>query len=425
MGRWVRALTRRNLIATVAGVLLAGAPMLAFNVWLNGFVGRQSALEVDNAAQRAVAVANARLSQALSAIDDLAAAGVTACSPDAVETMRTAAFLAAPVKQIALVAPDGRVLCSDVRRPPGPQTLLATQAVPSKPGVFVDFIRVGELETMLRLRRRTGTDGTQIAAVVPMPLLLPQASMEGGPLRAFAGMVTRDGVSLGGTGVRPVEGDGTILKASGRSTEFGFNVEIAALSGTPPADYAILRWGGGAVSAALLIGLAAFLLLLPRRKGHDPVRELAEALKAGEFVPYYQPVVDIRSGQLRGAEVLVRWKKPDGSLVLPGAFIPLAESSGLIHEMTRQLMRRVCAEAGQAIRCRASACASPSTTSAPAIAGCLTCSSSASTSSRSTRCSSTPSARTAIRPPSSRRSSTSPTTCAWTSSPRAWRISSR
>jgi EAL domain-containing protein (putative c-di-GMP-specific phosphodiesterase class I) len=52
---------------------------------------------------------------------------------------------------------------------------------------------------------------------------------------------------------------------------------------------------------------------------------------------------------LRGAEVLVRWKKPDDTLVLPGAFIPLAESSGLVRKMTRDLMRRVCAEAGPAI----------------------------------------------------------------------------
>ena len=69
-------------------------------------------------------------------------------------------------------------------------------------------------------------------------------------------------------------------------------------------------------------------------------------------MPYYQPIVDIRSGQLRGAEVLVRWKKPDGTLVLPGAFIPLAESSGLIRDMTRDLMRRVCAEAGEALGSR-------------------------------------------------------------------------
>jgi sensor c-di-GMP phosphodiesterase-like protein len=116
-----------------------------------------------------------------------------------------------------------------------------------------------------------------------------------------------------------------------------------------PAEHAGLRWVGILVSAALVIAVGAFLLLLPKRRANDPVSQIAEALKAGEFVPYYQPVVDIRSGQLRGAEVLVRWRKPDGSLVLPGSFIPLAESSGLIQEMTRQLMRKVCVEAGPAI----------------------------------------------------------------------------
>ena len=49
-----------------------------------------------------------------------------------------------------------------------------------------------------------------------------------------------------------------------------------------------------------------------------PMAEIEHALEAGEFVPYYQPIVDIRTGRLRGAEVLVRWRKPDGTLVLPG-----------------------------------------------------------------------------------------------------------
>jgi sensor c-di-GMP phosphodiesterase-like protein len=49
---------------------------------------------------------------------------------------------------------------------------------------------------------------------------------------------------------------------------------------------------------------------------------------------------------LRGAEVLMRWRKPDGTVVPPASFIPLAESSGLIIDMTRTLMRRVCQEAG-------------------------------------------------------------------------------
>ena len=109
------------------------------------------------------------------------------------------------------------------------------------------------------------------------------------------------------------------------------------------------RLGLFATSAVALL-LISFALILPRRRAtSNPVAEIERALDAGEFVPYYQPIVDIRSGQLRGAEVLVRWRKPDGTLVLPGSFIPLAELSGLILDMTRDLMRRVCAEAGAAI----------------------------------------------------------------------------
>jgi sensor c-di-GMP phosphodiesterase-like protein len=113
-----------------------------------------------------------------------------------------------------------------------------------------------------------------------------------------------------------------------------------------------LQWLGLATAGAIIMILGVFSMLMVRRAPGDPVAEIERALRAGEFVPYYQPIVDIRSGQLRGAEVLVRWRKPDGTLVLPGAFIPLAESSGLIREMTRDLMRRVCAEAGTAIGCR-------------------------------------------------------------------------
>ena len=349
MGRCVRRLTRRNLIAIAAGVVLAGVPLLAFNLWIGSLVDHQGQREITNAAMRAVSVANARLSQALTALDDLAAQGVSSCDGDASEKMRAAAFMAPPVKQIALLAADGRALCSDVARPPGPETLLGTQAVPSKPGVWLDFVRVSELETMLRLRRQAGPGPNQLAALVPLSLLLPQASMDGGPLRAYAGIVAGDGVPLGGTGTRPEATDGPILTAKGTSSAFGFDIEIASPRSMLPAEHAGLRWLGILVSAAMVIVVGAFLMLLPKRSANDPVTQIADALKAGEFVPYYQPVVDIRSGQLRGAEVLVRWRKPDGSLVLPGAFIPLAESSGLIEEMTRQLMRKVCVEAGPAI----------------------------------------------------------------------------
>jgi sensor c-di-GMP phosphodiesterase-like protein len=94
------------------------------------------------------------------------------------------------------------------------------------------------------------------------------------------------------------------------------------------------------------------LLMMIRKNGRDPVAELKRALRNGEIIPYYQPTVDLKSGRVRGAEVLARWRRRDGTIVSPAHFIPLAEQSGLIFELTRVLMLRTIEEVGPAYRDR-------------------------------------------------------------------------
>lgn len=72
------------------------------------------------------------------------------------------------------------------------------------------------------------------------------------------------------------------------------------------------------------------------------VAGLRAALARQEFVLHYQPVVDIHTGLLVGAEALVRWRSADGSLVPPGLFIPAAEKSGLIVEIGEWVIREAC-----------------------------------------------------------------------------------
>jgi ferric-dicitrate binding protein FerR (iron transport regulator) len=79
MGLSVRALTRRNLIAIAAGIVLAGAPLIAFDFWLNGLIDTQGGVEVGTAARRAVSLADSRLGQVVKTLDTLAAQGVNSC----------------------------------------------------------------------------------------------------------------------------------------------------------------------------------------------------------------------------------------------------------------------------------------------------------------------------------------------------------
>ncbi|OGQ98589.1 MAG: hypothetical protein A2505_01885 [Deltaproteobacteria bacterium RIFOXYD12_FULL_55_16] len=66
------------------------------------------------------------------------------------------------------------------------------------------------------------------------------------------------------------------------------------------------------------------------------------ALEREEFVLYYQPKVDLRSGRIAGAEALVRWLRPDYGLVPPLEFIPLAEKNGLIEVLGAWVIREAC-----------------------------------------------------------------------------------
>jgi diguanylate cyclase (GGDEF)-like protein len=67
---------------------------------------------------------------------------------------------------------------------------------------------------------------------------------------------------------------------------------------------------------------------------------LRRALEREEFVLHYQPKVNIVSGEVTGAEALIRWNDPVSGLTLPGRFIPILEETGLIHDVGRWALRK-------------------------------------------------------------------------------------
>lgn len=70
-------------------------------------------------------------------------------------------------------------------------------------------------------------------------------------------------------------------------------------------------------------------------------QELLEALNNNEFSYFYQSKVSLITGKVIGAEALLRWIKPNGTIVSPDQFIPIAERSGLIKEITYRMFSKL------------------------------------------------------------------------------------
>ncbi len=71
-------------------------------------------------------------------------------------------------------------------------------------------------------------------------------------------------------------------------------------------------------------------------------KELRHAIERDELKIYFQPILDIETNKIVGAEALLRWEHPSGMTILPSEFIPVAEESQLIHQIGRWVIEEVC-----------------------------------------------------------------------------------
>jgi len=73
--------------------------------------------------------------------------------------------------------------------------------------------------------------------------------------------------------------------------------------------------------------------------------ELRDAVANREFKTHFQPKIDFQTGQVVGAEALARWIRPNGKIISPNTFIPLAEETGLVNQIGEQVLEAACESA--------------------------------------------------------------------------------
>ncbi len=138
--------------------------------------------------------------------------------------------------------------------------------------------------------------------------------------------------------------------------QVGISVGVATLNPEAAGSEAMARRDGAAVETALRQADMAMYWAKAAGRGRyrffdhsmdDALQQRVEleaeikgAVAAGQIVPYYQPLVDLDSGKTVGFEALARWEHPTRGVLMPDLFIPIAEDTGTIGEMTERLLER-------------------------------------------------------------------------------------
>ena len=76
--------------------------------------------------------------------------------------------------------------------------------------------------------------------------------------------------------------------------------------------------------------------------GSELEKALSDAIDNNELELYYQPKINLHTGKIIGVEALIRWIKPDGTIILPGKFVPVAETSHLIKKISEYVLNEAC-----------------------------------------------------------------------------------
>ncbi len=133
--------------------------------------------------------------------------------------------------------------------------------------------------------------------------------------------------------------------AAGEVSLDGWTIRVTASAGValyPSQDEAdadlLLRQAGQAMYQAKLAGRNRFQYFDPNhdvmvRGRHENLERIRQGLATGEFVLYYQPIVNMRTNQVMGAEALIRWRHPQRGLLPPGMFLPVIEGHPLSVEL--------------------------------------------------------------------------------------------
>ncbi|NCA70244.1 MAG: EAL domain-containing protein [Sphingobacteriia bacterium] len=136
----------------------------------------------------------------------------------------------------------------------------------------------------------------------------------------------------------------------GHQVTVSLSIGVAVYPRDGASGETLMRHADTALFEAKRAGRQTFRVFEPRMNDElmrfiETRHALREALGREELTLHYQPQIDLRTGRVLGVEALLRWHRPGMGLLMPGAFIDVAEESGLIVPISRWVLHEACRQA--------------------------------------------------------------------------------
>ncbi|HUG61518.1 MAG TPA: EAL domain-containing protein, partial [Methylomirabilota bacterium] len=323
---------------------VAGLPILAADYVLTLHALSTGRAETLAVADRYVERAETVIGEGLSALREVRTAGAATCLMPDRQVYGVHAFNSLHIQQIGIVDTDGTLLCGE---PMGSltQPVRLPTVEPGDPAVMIGVLSDGKDDRQAMVTLRAGDERRLVARIDRSAIELAAGSAALQNVMEI-GVYLEDGSAwyVPDTGWR-AQSEPDAITETITSRRFPLKVTVSSSANAALATVTPLRLVVIAFSTFCgLIAFALSLLAVWRRDGGD---SFTRAIKNREFVPYYQPVIDLNTGAILGCEVLVRWQRSDGTMVSPGQFLPYAEATGLIRDITRQLMEKTVQDCGE------------------------------------------------------------------------------
>lgn len=328
--RWLKWLRLLGLSVVVTAVPIATGDYILSQHALSA-----GQTEVDSMAARYLARAEAVVSESLRILAELRTADHKTCGLDDRTAYGMAAFNSEFITQIGLTDGAGTLICGE---PMGALAAPARLPVSEKgdPSVMLSVLSDGKDKRQAVVTLRVDDNLRLVARISQRALDLDVGAsyFEG---FSNATVYLDDGSQWTQPASKWSENDKPHTIAAMSSSE-RYPVKVRVVADADAAQRSVAGLRTITIVVSTLAGLGVFILVMWSMWRQSDGDSFSRAVENHEFIPYYQPVFDLMTGEVRGCEVLVRWLRPDGTMVSPGQFLPYAEATGAIRDITRQLM---------------------------------------------------------------------------------------